>query len=757
MSVVRDALRSPYLGSVRVLAQLAPAIAIFALNGGCSDAGKVGQLHAVLAVDPAWRDYGDVPVGVRSTATFTVRNTGNATLTLKDLRIEVASSASVGLRAATDGAGLTGGTPPPASASVFRIVNETARRLPPAASDIIIVEAAPAVEGLARAELVVEPQGAVLAQRVPIRVSGVKPPPCDDGNVCTTDSFDAEKNECVHTFADGLSCEAADKCIVEAVCSQGVCLGRSKVCNDHDACTRDFCRQSTGECVFITDPNACDDNNPCTADSCNASGCRHEPVLNGTPCDLGDACTRGAACFAGTCRGTTVADGSPCDDHDSCTVDDRCRAGVCAGRSIIQGAREGDVVFTYNLTPWPRAFLHRREVSMSDDGIFYGLDHLPLTNPPGLSHVAFAMKQCGSEVYQFAYRPPDSHVFVRYVRREMQLQTDNKLRLVVGVRQLIEDGFRPETTTYVIDEAGNAQLSQIQTLGGETGRALLPDGSHIFGVIWPLTSGPPTPEMDSRQNLVVVRQDRAGNVLWRHERDSSEWAEFLGVAGPRVLFWARGRFGALDFNTGHTVWSSNTPHITKEMALSTNLNLGVARASTQLIGVEILQGRPRFAFPRRDDPSYVPRTDPVIAADGRVLVLMQRNSADKPVALEWVELAADGTLLASTPLPYTFPADPTRTASEDDPYPTVADDGISYVGYGDQFWAIEPGGRIRWTLTSTIPNAFTGTVPLLRDDGVLLISQFDRVVKGIRTNGGKMSATGWASFRHDRRRTNFTP
>jgi hypothetical protein len=509
--------------------------------------------------------------------------------------------------------------------------------------------------------------------------------------------------------------------------------------------------------VFIKDASTCDDGNPCTADSCDEGGCHHEPVANGTPCNDGNLCTRGDACFAGQCRGTGLPDGSACDDHDSCTVDDRCTGGVCAGRSILAPANEGEVVFTYHLTPWPRAFLHRREVSLSDHGIYYGLDHLPLTNPGGLSHVVFAVKQCGTELYQFAYRPPDSHVFVRHVRREMQLQPDERIRIVVGVRQLIEDGFRPETTTYVLDDAGNATLSQIQTLGGETGRSLLPDGSNIFGVVWPLTLGPPAPDMEPRQNLVIVRQDRAGNVLWRHERDSSEWSEFLGVAGPRVLFWARGRFGALDFNTGHTVWSTATQHITKEMALSTNLNLGVARASTQLIGVEILQGRQVFIFPRTEDLNYLPRTDPVISADGRVLVLMQRATGGKPTSLEWVELAADGTVMSATPLPYGFPEDANLTLSEEDPYPTVADDGVSYVGYGDQFWAIEPGGRIRWTLTATVPNAFTGTAPLLRDDSVLLISQQDRSILGVKTNGGKMSQAGWATFRHDRRRTNFTP
>jgi hypothetical protein len=406
--------------------------------------------------------------------------------------------------------------------------------------------------------------------------------------------------------------------------------------------------------------------------------------------------------------------------------------------------------------------LHRREVSLSDDGIFYGLDHLNLPDNQGLTHVVFAMKQCGSREYEFAYRPPDQHIRVSYVRRAMQIGQNNQVRMVVGVRQRPQDGYRPQTTTYLLDSGGNVLMSGVQTLGGETGRSLLPDGSHIFGVVWPLSSHIPTPENPSVQNLVIVREDVTGNVLWRHERESIDWAEFLGVAGPRVLFWSVGRFGALDFNTGATVWSQPTAYITKEMALATSLDLGVARASNQLIGVEILTGTEVFRFPEEVDFSYVPRTDPVIAADGRVLFIMEERNPEtfQSMGLFWVELMPDGTLISETRLPYEFPFDFAETRHEDfgdDPYPTVADDGITYVGYGDTFWAIDPGGTIRWTHTSTVENAFTGTVPLLRNDGVLLISEKSRGIVGIRTNGGRMSDDGWASFRHDNERTNFTP
>lgn len=716
---------------------LVAAALLLSSCGGCEDEGFV-TLEPGIDINPLLLDLGEVPLGVRAQGVFTVRSRGEAPLVIERIALE--------------------------DAGIFEITNEMVRALAPAQSDVVLVAARPMTLGWHEASLVIESNDDSQPRLVvPVRLRAVEQPPCDDGNVCTTDDFDTELAECVHEFADGTTCQPADRCIIDAVCSKGVCLGSTKTCDDQNVCTRDLCRQIDGECIFLDNEIACEDDNPCTADFCGPNGCEHVTIANGTACDDGDLCTQGDACFAGACVGTGMADGTACDDGDSCTLADTCRSGVCSGTSLIDPMAEGEVVFRYPLTDWPeRAFLHRREVSMSDDGIFYGLDHLTLPNNQGLTHVVFAMSQCGTPVYEFAYRPPDAHVRVSYVRRAMQIGRDNNVRMVVGVRQLQQDGYEPQTTTYLLDDTGQVLLSAVQSLGGETGRALLPDGSHIFGLIWPLSSHIPTPENPSRQNLVVVREDVSGNVLWRHERETGDWAELLGVAGPRVLFWSQGRFGALDFNTGATVWSQETAYITKEMALATNLNLGVARESSQLIGVEILNGTQIFRYPDQVDFTYVPRTDPVISADGRVLVLMERRDPQtfQSIELSWVVLDAQGQVVRETILPYTFPLDFNETRHEDyndDPYPTVADDGVAYVGYGDTFWAIDPDGGIRWTHTSTVENAFTGTVPLLRDDGVLLINEQSRGIVGIRTNGGQMSDDGWASFRHDNERTNFTP
>lgn len=727
----------------------AVALAGTVFVAGCQscDETSLTELSPNLELTPRVLELGDVPQGVLAQGTVTLLNAGTAALSVSEVSLE------------TNPGG-------------FEMLSAPSFSLGPDQSDVLLVSARRTELGFAEAFIRLSSDDPERPeQRVRVTINVVEPPPCDDGNTCTADAFDTETSECVYTFTDNVPCESADKCIIDAVCSQGVCLGKAKPCEDNNPCTDDFCRQSDGECLFIEEADICDDQNPCTADSCSPAGCQHEDVPNGVPCDDNDLCSVGDACFFGECQGSPLADGTGCDDGDSCTVGDLCLGGRCSGQSIITDAPEGSILFDFPLTKWQeRAFLHRREVSLGDSGRFFGLDHLNLPDAQGLSHIVFSMRQCGTLDYEFSYRPPDANVLVSHVRRAIQVSQDDTLRLVVGVRQRPQDGFRPQTTAYILDSEGEVALSDIQRLGGETGRSLLPDGSEVYGVIFPLTLGAPTRDEPSRQNLVVVREDVRGFPLWRHERASGDWAEFLGVAGPRVLFWSLGRFGALDFNTGATVWTRETAFTSDEMALSTVLNLGIIRTKPnfspeegQLIAVEILEGNQVFEFPSVPDPLYFPRTEPVIAANGVIGVMMQRNlNFLRPQNLEWVELDQEGQVLTVTPLPYQFPEDFGMTRHEDfrdDPYPTVADDGITYVGYGNTFFAIDPAGAgVRWVLTSTASeNAFTGTVPLLREDGVLLINEASRRIIGVRTNGGRMSDDGWASFRHDGRRTNYTP
>jgi uncharacterized repeat protein (TIGR01451 family) len=143
---------------------------------------------------------------------------------------------------------------------------------------------------------------------------GGPPPDCNDNNVCTDDSCDAQTG-CVHT-------------------------NNSAPCNDHNACTtNDTC--SAGSCAGGPPPD-CSDNNVCTDDGCNpTSGCTH--VNNNAPCDDGNACTTADACSAGGCVGGPPPD---CNDNNVCT-DDSCDSGSgCMHTNNTNACNDGDACTT---------------------------------------------------------------------------------------------------------------------------------------------------------------------------------------------------------------------------------------------------------------------------------------------------------------------------------------------------------------------------------------------------------------------------
>lgn len=599
--------------------------------------------------------------------------------------------------------------------------------------------------------------------RVNVRLKLVARPPldCDDQNPCTEDVFDLKTGLCEHRFVDNIPCESADKCIQNAQCHLGVCIGTPKVCDDGVDCTEDLCRQSTGECVFVPKPEICDDHNSCTVDACTETGCTHQNRPNGELCDDGDSCTSDDACFAGLCQGVAGDVGLRCDDGDSCTINDHCDVtGRCKGESIIDAKAEGDVVFRYSLRapgePTESFFLHRAHVCMGDDGTYYGLDHLE--DPSSFQHLVFAFKQCGSTHYQYFYHPSPNPK-VAAVRRTLQVDAKGNTRVAVGVRDLPQFGYGLNTTAYLLDPDGKVIETTYSEPGAELGRSMLPDGSYVTARL-EATNNAQVPA-EATQDLVIRRTDRFKSVLWTYRVPADRWADLLGVAGPRVLFWNRGRFSALDFNTGRMVWSRSTSYASKDMALSTDLNLGLVRADNMIIGVNILTGRERFRYPPTPSLSYRPISDPAISTDGRVLFAMlarKKENDDGLSNFDWIELDADGKLISQTRLPYTYPADhfSARAIDHDDSYPTVANDGVSYYGIGDRFMAIDPGGRLRWTVKSSTA-AYTATVPLLRNDKILLINDGDRGIIGIKTNGGVASDKGWSGFRHDGRRSKYTP
>jgi N-acetylneuraminic acid mutarotase len=153
--------------------------------------------------------------------------------------------------------------------------------------------------------------------------------PCDDGNACTADDVCADglcqagvpiDGACLpwSSCNEGESCDDANSCTVADQCVNGICRGAPMDCDDHNACTGDFC--AAGVCGHNANPaNFCHDTSPCTLDACDpASGCTFTAAPEGAPCTDGNACTAGETCRGGLCTGAAPVN---CDDHDVCTTD----------------------------------------------------------------------------------------------------------------------------------------------------------------------------------------------------------------------------------------------------------------------------------------------------------------------------------------------------------------------------------------------------------------------------------------------------
>ena len=170
---------------------------------------------------------------------------------------------------------------------------------------------------------------------------------CNDGNVCTNDSCDAQAG-CQH-LNNTSACDDGSVCITGDHCVNGTCQGTGTLnCDDGDGCTTDTCDPQGGclhtpipncECDSASDctdnnvctgtetcvandcvagtPLNCDDGNVCTNDSCDVqAGCQH--VNNTSACNDGSVCTAGEQCLNGLCQGGVPIS---CDDGDVCTTD----------------------------------------------------------------------------------------------------------------------------------------------------------------------------------------------------------------------------------------------------------------------------------------------------------------------------------------------------------------------------------------------------------------------------------------------------
>src|SRR5206468_72043 len=92
---------------------------------------------------------------------------------------------------------------------------------------------------------------------------------CDDNNPCTYDSCDEDNDVCVHENNDANACDDGLYCTVNDACSNGVCSGSPRTCNPYTPLTRASCDEANDTCVHVNNTAPCDDGLFCTVnDTC---------------------------------------------------------------------------------------------------------------------------------------------------------------------------------------------------------------------------------------------------------------------------------------------------------------------------------------------------------------------------------------------------------------------------------------------------------------------------------------------------------
>ncbi len=207
------------------------------------------------------------------------------------------------------------------------------------------------------------------------------PKVCDDQNANTADSCNATTGECIFTpivCQEGGPCDDSNPCSINDLCSNSLCAGTAKVCDDENLNTKDECNISTGECSNTPIstagntnnnpdcPNNCSKpngrcnkrTNTCvcekkfTGDDCSKKQCPKDCLKNGscdtktgkcicntglsgktcsiknTSCANASGCSKEKLCEKGKCL--PISDDRPdCINSSECTSNELCDAGYC--------------------------------------------------------------------------------------------------------------------------------------------------------------------------------------------------------------------------------------------------------------------------------------------------------------------------------------------------------------------------------------------------------------------------------------------
>jgi alpha-tubulin suppressor-like RCC1 family protein len=171
---------------------------------------------------------------------------------------------------------------------------------------------------------------------------------CSDKNPCTADLC-VPGAGCIHSAAEG-PCDDGNLCTTDS-CVAGKCVGAAIDCADDLPCSKDACDKWTGLCTHT--PPSCDDGNPCTIDLCNAKTQACEHYLQPCPDDSNPCTIDSCDVATGECHYVSVN----CDDDNACTTE-VCEPAQGGCAYISKSCSDGDPCTWDSCDPKTAACLH---------------------------------------------------------------------------------------------------------------------------------------------------------------------------------------------------------------------------------------------------------------------------------------------------------------------------------------------------------------------------------------------------------------
>ncbi len=415
---------------------------------------------------------------------------------------------------------------------------------------------------------------------------------CSDDEPCTQDGCDPTL-ACTHKKLSGGACDDGDACTTGDTCLQGQCKGTTDPCNDANVCTTDSCNPLTG-CLHVGLPaGACADGNVCTDDSCSpALGCVH--AANSASCEDSDPCTESGTCKNGACVGGPVA---AFDATYGTTANESARAVAwlgdgfaLAGTTSANGSDDAYVVRTTadGKLLWSKTFGGFNSDTPSSVAAFAGGivfagttassgnggndGWLVRTDGQGKAIWNKAYGTQGNDSFAAVSALPDGIAAAgstwdgaNWGNRGWLLRTDSAGDVswqhifnntdTFSALVALPDGFAlagGSPSTLVRTDATGTELWRRSLPGdaaaGQSGLAVLPDGFALVGKIV-VASG--------ESDIWLVRTDAQGAVLWSRTY-ATGYAGTLDAMSALVALPDGFAMAGTNFETGANVWLLRT-------------------------------------------------------------------------------------------------------------------------------------------------------------------------------------------------------